>query len=259
MSRKRFTDADKWDDGWFCEQPSAIKLFWIYLCDQCDHAGVWEVNWRLAKFHLGEIDRSAIEQALAGRFEAIAGGRRWFVRGFIRFQYPGGLLASPVHKRIRASLVAHGIDPDGLSPTVGGTVPPTVPPTVGGTVRGVNARTPEEEDEDEDELYSSRSNAIGPTAAEHDGVCTPYPPAGDKRIYPKQQVAKIGLVEWIVHHPRCILGKDRDLWQGLFDYAGHETMSHAYERMHGTDKFWFSAFNDFIHANYEAPDAQAKG
>lgn len=244
MSRKRFTDADKWDDGWFCEQPSAIKLFWIYLCDQCDHAGVWEVNWKLAKFHLGEIDQSSIETALAGRFTPIASGRRWFVRGFVRFQYPGGLsLTATPHKRIRASLVSHGINPDTLESTVVSRV----------------LSTPEEEDEYEDELSSSKSNAIGPTAAEHDGVCAPYPPAGDKRIYPKQQVAKVGLVEWIVHHPRCILGKDRDLWQGLFDYAGHETMSHAYERMPGTDKFWFSAFNDFIHANYEAPDAQAKG
>ncbi len=250
MARKRFTDADKWDDGWFCEQPSAIKLFWIYLCDQCDHAGVWEVNWRLAKFHLGDIDRTAIEQALAGRFESIAGGRRWFVRGFIRFQYPGGLLTSPVHKRIRASLIAHGIDPDGLSPTVGGTLPPTVGGTVGGTVRGVKARTPEEEDEDEDSISS---NAVGPTAAEHDGMCAPYP-AGDKRIFPNK-VAKVGLAEWIVHHPRCIMGKDRDLWQALFDLAGHETLSHAYERMPGgpEDKIWFSVMQTYINANYEQP------
>ena len=96
----------------------------------------------------------------------------------------------------------------------------------------------------------SAEREIGPTSAEHDGLAAPYPP-GDKRIYPKEQTARVGLVEWIVHHPRCILGKDRDLWQGLFDYAGHEMMSHAYDHIPGADKLWFSTFNDYIHANYE--------
>ena len=99
-----------------------------------------------------------------------------------------------------------------------------------------------------------QSNAIGPTVEEHDGMCAPYP-AGDKRVFPKAQTVKVGLVEWIVHHPRCIMGKDRDLWQALFDLAGHETLSHAYERMPGgpEDKIWFSVMQTYINANYEQP------
>jgi len=96
---------------------------------------------------------------------------------------------------------------------------------------------------------------IGPTPDQLD-ICQPYPP-GDVRVYPKARSAKVGLPEWIVHHPRCILGKDRDLWQGLFDYAGHETMSHAYERIAGDAKLWFSTFNDYIHANYEEDKSHA--
>jgi len=101
---------------------------------------------------------------------------------------------------------------------------------------------------------SSNSSSRERTTDEHDGVCAPYPP-GDKRIYLKERPAKVGLVEWLVHHPRCIVGKDRDLWQGLFDYAGHETMSDAYGKIPGSEKLWFSTFNDFIHANYEESDA----
>ena len=99
------------------------------------------------------------------------------------------------------------------------------------------------------------SVSIGPTPDQLD-ICQPYPP-GDVRVYPKARSAKVGLPEWIVHHPRCILGKDRDLWQGLFDYAGHETMSHAYERIAGDAKLWFSTFNDYIHANYEEDKSHA--
>ena len=100
-------------------------------------------------------------------------------------------------------------------------------------------------------IHFSSSPSRERSPEEHDGVCAPYP-AGDKRVYPKEQPAKVGLVEWIVHHPRCILGKDRDLWQGLFDYAGHEAMSHAYERFPGTDNIWFSNFSAYINANYKA-------
>lgn len=233
MGRKRFTDADKWEDGWFCDLPSPVKLFWMYLCDRCDHAGVWEVNWRLAQFHLVDMVPSEVTAALKDKIQVIKGGKAWFIPRFISFQYPTGLsTTSPAHKRIRATMISHGINPDTLVYTLSNRV----------------CNTPEEEDEDKDKDSLSFSRERSPE--EHDGVCAPYP-AGDKRVYPKERVAKVGLVEWIVHHPRCILGKDRDLWQGLFDYAGHEMMSHAYERIGGDSKLWFSTFNDYIHANYE--------
>lgn len=121
----------------------------------------------------------------------------------------------------------------------------------------------EAEAEAEAEKIKKNTNAraaagIGPTPDQLD-ICQPYPP-GDVRVYPQVRSAKVGLVEWIVHHPRCVVGKDRDLWQGLFDYAGHETMSHAYERITGHAKLWFSVFNDYIHENYEEdkPNAAQK-
>lgn len=99
MARKRFTDADKWEDAWFCEQTQEVKLFWIYLCDRCDHAGVWAVNWRLAGFHLGDINIPAIIRALDGRIVELAGGRKWFIPGFIRFQY-GSMLKTEVRPQM---------------------------------------------------------------------------------------------------------------------------------------------------------------
>lgn len=112
-----------------------MKLFWIYICDRCDHAGVWEINWRLAKFHLGEFAQAEVEKALIGRYQIIADGRRWFLRGFIKFQYPTGLsTASPAHKRIRSTLLSHGLNPDTLVYTLSNRV----------------CNTPEDKDEDKD-------------------------------------------------------------------------------------------------------------
>jgi len=39
---KRFTASEKWEDLWFSELSNKYKLFWIYLLDKCDNAGVWE-------------------------------------------------------------------------------------------------------------------------------------------------------------------------------------------------------------------------
>ena len=167
MSRKRFTDADKWEDEWFCEQTPTVKLFWIYLCDRCDQAGVWNVNWRLVGFHVGQGIQAEVEAALRGRITPIAEGRKWFIPGFIRFQYPAGLSEkSPVHLRIRKALLAHGIDPNDFIPTVAGTLAGTLPGTT----------EYEYEYEDKEDVFSGES-------AER-GTATP-PPEVPANLSPK--------------------------------------------------------------------------
>lgn len=239
MSRKRFTDADKWEDEWFFRLSPFSKLVWMYILDRCDHAGFWKVNRPMAETCLGtRIDWTLTESDLAGRIEPQSGGTIWFVPKFLKFQYPKGLDDNcKPHKGVISILR----DRNSLE---------RVTKLFGNSYLRVQDK---DKEKDRDSSLSKRESAereIGPTPEEHDGLCAPYP-SGDKRIYPKQQTAKVGLVEWIVHHPRCILGKDRDLWQGLFDYAGHEMMSHAYEAIGGTDKLWFSTFNEYINTNYE--------
>jgi hypothetical protein len=41
---KRFTDSEKWEDGWFIDLSIQQKLIWIYLLDHCDNAGLWKIN-----------------------------------------------------------------------------------------------------------------------------------------------------------------------------------------------------------------------
>lgn len=149
--KKRFTDADKWEDSWFCEQPSEVKLFWLYLCDRCDHAGVWEVNWRLAKFHLPSLNQRTIESALVGRITQIKGGKAWFMSGFISFQYPIGLsTSSNAHKAIRTTMASHGISPDSYQCTVQSTLPPTVLSRVQSTLQDKDKDKAQDMDTDKD-------------------------------------------------------------------------------------------------------------
>jgi hypothetical protein len=50
---RRFTETDKWQDDWFLELPFEAKLLFLYLCDACDCAGFWEVNYEHASRKTG--------------------------------------------------------------------------------------------------------------------------------------------------------------------------------------------------------------
>lgn len=88
---KRFTDTTKWDDPWFMELQPEAKLFWLYLLDACDHAGVWKVNWRLAGFMTGlpleGTTRQQAVDALGDRVTIVESGQYWIIRKFLDFQY----------------------------------------------------------------------------------------------------------------------------------------------------------------------------
>lgn len=84
---KRFTDTKKWDDPWFAELPSKYKLFWLYLLDECDHAGIWKVNFRKAQFMIGEsLEQAEVFRYLSDRIKKID-ETYWLVLKFIDFQY----------------------------------------------------------------------------------------------------------------------------------------------------------------------------
>lgn len=51
---KRFTDTNKWDHAWFRKLQPAMKCAWTYICDKCDHAGMWTVDFEAMSFNIGE-------------------------------------------------------------------------------------------------------------------------------------------------------------------------------------------------------------
>jgi hypothetical protein len=110
---RRMTDTAKWDDEWFMNLSAPTKLLWLYLCDSCDHAGIWKVNRRLAEFKIGAV--VPWEDALAeldGRIQTLGNNDRWFICKFVEFQY-GSTLSEKnnVHASVLKSLRLHGIIP----------------------------------------------------------------------------------------------------------------------------------------------------
>ena len=104
MMAKRFTDTMKWEEDWYLDLSLTQKLFWIYICDNCNHAGIFRPNKRLFEMLIG--DKINLEKFLAQvnedklRISILANGR-WYITGFIEFQYGSNLNANNrVHKSI---------------------------------------------------------------------------------------------------------------------------------------------------------------
>ena len=84
---KRFTDTDKWKKRWFRQLKNDHKVFWMYLLDQCDHAGIWEVDFELASYFCNGIKESEIRQTFIKQYHEFDDKKRWFIKDFIEFQY----------------------------------------------------------------------------------------------------------------------------------------------------------------------------
>jgi hypothetical protein len=84
---KRFTDTAKWKKEFIKGLSAKHKLLWFYILDDCDHAGVWEVDFEVACLRIGEtiIPSEALE-ALSEQVTIIA-KNRWWIKDFVTFQY----------------------------------------------------------------------------------------------------------------------------------------------------------------------------
>lgn len=80
---KRFSGTEKWENPWFCSLTPIYKLFWIYLNDRCNIAGIWEPNWPLVKFHLWEEKLDVI--IFGERIKVLPSGK-WYIVPHILFQ-----------------------------------------------------------------------------------------------------------------------------------------------------------------------------
>jgi hypothetical protein len=89
---KRFTDTEKWKKPFIRGLQGAYKLLWLYICDDCDHAGVWQVDIDVAKIRIGEkIDLKEAIKSFEDKIIIFDNGNKWFIPSFIEFQYPSGL------------------------------------------------------------------------------------------------------------------------------------------------------------------------
>ena len=83
---KRFSDSEKWKKPFLRSLKPAYKLFWLYLLDDCDHAGIWHVDIEIAQIKIGEeISKEIALQQFGSKIIEIENGEKWFIKDFIDF------------------------------------------------------------------------------------------------------------------------------------------------------------------------------
>ena len=84
---KRFTESGKWKKKWIRKLDPKYKLFWFYLLDNCDHAGVFDADIESASFHIGleYTDKEVLE--VFNRKIIPFKTDKWFIPKFVEYQY----------------------------------------------------------------------------------------------------------------------------------------------------------------------------
>jgi hypothetical protein len=84
----RFTDTEKWEDGWFTSLSQLQMLLFIYLCDNCNNAGFYEIKLKRAS-----SDLNSSPETIQGALEGLHRGLMWsvdgetiYIRNFLKHQ-----------------------------------------------------------------------------------------------------------------------------------------------------------------------------
>ena len=84
---KRFTDTGKWKRPWFRALGLHAKVLWQYLCDECDHAGVWVADFELTSFQVGfKVDEERLANWLGDKLVKVDRDA-YLIPSFLEFQY----------------------------------------------------------------------------------------------------------------------------------------------------------------------------
>ena len=115
---KRFTDTEKWKKPFIRNLSAPYKLLWLYICDDCDHSGIWQVDIDVAKIRIGEdINEQDAIKFFDDKIIKIDNGNKWFIPSFIDFQYPSGLNPdNKAHGGIVKMLIKYKLIDDQLKP-----------------------------------------------------------------------------------------------------------------------------------------------
>ena len=116
---KRLTDTDKFKSKFIRSLKAPYKLLWEYILCDCNHAGIWNVDFEAARVYLGKDIRVLEKKALEAFNEdekhviPIDDGDKWFIVGFIEFQYGALNPKNRVHASVIKMLERYGLWHDG--------------------------------------------------------------------------------------------------------------------------------------------------
>jgi len=103
---KRFTETNKWSDPWFRKLKPEEKLIWIWILDNCDHAGVIDFDNELASFHIGYAYPIDTLSKFGERVVKLDCGK-FFIVKFVEFQYGQLSESCKGHNPVFASIKKH--------------------------------------------------------------------------------------------------------------------------------------------------------
>ena len=116
---KRFTDTDKWRKGFIRSLEAPYKILYLYILDECDHAGIWHVELDVACVRIGfDIQSKEALEVLGNRIYPFDDGEKWFIPDFIPFQYGDLNESNRVHLSVIRQLTKYGLK-DLISPFQG--------------------------------------------------------------------------------------------------------------------------------------------
>lgn len=85
---KRFADTDKIKKAFWRALSLEEKVFWDYICLDCSHAGIWEVDFETFRIRTGvTLNPLTIASELRSKIQILDGGTKWFIPSFVEFQY----------------------------------------------------------------------------------------------------------------------------------------------------------------------------
>mgnify|MGYP000901817018 FL=1 len=113
---KRFTDTNKYKKPFIRGLQGPYKLLWDYLYHDCDHAGIWIVDFEITQLYLGadmpvnKTDALRFFNEGEARVIEFDQGKKWFIISFIQFQYGELNEQNRVHASILSELNKSGIN-----------------------------------------------------------------------------------------------------------------------------------------------------
>jgi hypothetical protein len=105
---KRLHATERWDKEWYQSLSCKHKCFWEYLTSKCDAAGVWEPNYKMASFVIGEPVTEQDLDVFNGNIRKLDGGKVLLVK-FCAFQYGELSEHCKPHASVLKLIAKHGI------------------------------------------------------------------------------------------------------------------------------------------------------
>lgn len=115
---KRFTDTTKYKKPFLRSLKAPYKLLWDYLYHDCDHAGIWIVDFDIAQIYIGldaPVDKKEALQLFnqdETKIIEFDSGKKWFIPSFIEFQYGELSEKNRAHASVIRNLEKHNLIKD---------------------------------------------------------------------------------------------------------------------------------------------------